>query len=53
MVAGSIASLKVADTTAERLTPVAPATGEAMAQLVTDPRAESMYEPFAPGRFRW
>jgi len=32
---------------------LAPATGEAMAQLVTDPRAESMYEPFAPGRFRW
>jgi D-amino-acid dehydrogenase len=32
---------------------LAPATGEAMAQLVTDPKAEVLYKPFAPGRFHW
>lgn len=32
---------------------LAPATGEAMAQLVTDPRAEAQYSAFAPGRFGW
>lgn len=32
---------------------LAPATGEALAQLVTDPRAEALYAPFAPGRFNW
>jgi D-amino-acid dehydrogenase len=32
---------------------LAPATGEAIAQLVTDPKAELMYAPFAPGRFGW
>jgi D-amino-acid dehydrogenase len=32
---------------------LAPATGEAMAQLITDPKAETVYAPFAPGRFNW
>lgn len=32
---------------------LAPATGEAIAQLVTDPRAEQLYASFAPGRFDW
>jgi glycine/D-amino acid oxidase-like deaminating enzyme len=32
---------------------LAPATGEAMAQLVTDPKAEVLYKPFDPGRFHW
>ena len=32
---------------------LAPATGEAIAQLVTDPKAETLYKPFDPGRFNW
>ena len=32
---------------------LAPATGEAIAQLVTDPKAGSLFAPFDPGRFNW
>ena len=32
---------------------LAPATGEAMAQLITDPKAKVLYQPFDPGRFHW
>ncbi len=32
---------------------LAPATGEAIAELMTDPGAESLYRAFAPGRFGW
>jgi D-amino-acid dehydrogenase len=32
---------------------LAPATGEAIAQLVTDPKAGSLYAAFDPGRFHW
>ena len=32
---------------------LAPATGEAMAQLITDPKSEVLYKPFDPGRFHW